>query len=47
MVKAYFLADLSRKPLSVKQENTRIELSLPLDAPDKMDSVIVLELASN
>ena len=45
--KAYFLADPSRKPLSFKQEGDKVSVALPPDAPDKMDTVVVFELASN
>jgi alpha-L-fucosidase len=47
--KAYFLADAGRKPLTVKQESKpaidfySATLQLPASAPDKYDSVIVLE----
>jgi alpha-L-fucosidase len=47
VVKTYFLADPSRRPLSLKQEGNKVTISLPSEAPDNMDSVIVLELASN
>ena len=47
VVKTYFLADPSRRPLSLKQEGNKATISLPSEAPDKMDSVIVFELASN
>lgn len=47
VVKAYFLADPSRRPLSVKQQQEQITITLPPEAPDVLDSVVVLELASN
>ena len=47
VVKGYFLADPSHKLLSLKQENDKVTVALPSEAPDNMDSVIVLELASN
>jgi alpha-L-fucosidase len=43
--KAYLLADLTRKSLDVRQDGERVTVSLPQDPPDKMDSVLVLELA--
>jgi len=47
VVKTYFLADSIHQPLLVKQENNKVTVSLPPEAPDKMDSVIVFEMASN
>ena len=47
VLKGYFLADSSHKLLSLKQENDKVTVALPSEAPDNMDSVIVLELASN
>lgn len=46
VVKTYFLADPSRHLLSTKQEDNKVTVSLPSEAPDKMNSVIVFELAS-
>jgi alpha-L-fucosidase len=43
--KAYLLADLTRKSLDVRQDGERVTVSVPQDPPDKMDSVLVLELA--
>jgi alpha-L-fucosidase len=43
--KAYLLADAEHKGLDVKQEADRVMVSLPQNAPDKMDSVLVLEVA--
>ncbi|MCX6134829.1 MAG: alpha-L-fucosidase [Ignavibacteriales bacterium] len=45
--KAYFLADPSRRTLSFKQESDKVTVTLPSDALDKMDTVVVFELASN
>jgi len=47
VAKAYFLVDSKQQPLSLKQESNKVAVSLPSEAPDKMDSVIVFELASN
>jgi alpha-L-fucosidase len=44
--KAYFLADPAFKPLVVKQNKDHVRIDLPPEAPDKLDSVIVLEVAS-
>ena len=44
--KAYFLADSTHKPLAVKQEKDRVSIALPPDAPDKLDSVVTLEVAT-
>jgi alpha-L-fucosidase len=46
VAKAYFLADQSRQPLPVKQEKEKVTVSLPSEAPDKLDSVAVFEFAS-
>jgi alpha-L-fucosidase len=43
VTKAYLLAD--RKPLKLKQNSAGITLILPAQAPDKVASVICLELA--
>ncbi len=43
--KAYLLADAERKGFDIKQEADRVTVSLPQTAPDKMDSVLVLEVA--
>ena len=45
--KAYLLADSAHKSLSVKQENDRVTVPLPENAPDKMDSIIVLEMSGD
>jgi alpha-L-fucosidase len=45
VTKAYLLADLTRKSLDVHQDEGRVYVSLPHDAPDMIDSVLVLELA--
>ena len=41
--KAYLLADASHKGLKVKQTGDKITVALPAQAPDHMDSVLVLE----
>ncbi len=46
IVKAYLLADPSHELLSVRQEKDRVSIVLPPDAPDKMDSVVVIEVAA-
>lgn len=43
--KAYLLANAEHKVLDVKQEADRVIVTLPQTAPDKMDSVLVLELS--
>ncbi len=43
--KAYMLADPEHKGLDVKQEADRVTVTLPETAPNKMDSVLVLEVA--
>ncbi len=45
VTKAYLLADPDRKTLDVKQEGQKWSIALPQAAPDKMDSVVVLETA--
>jgi alpha-L-fucosidase len=45
VVRAYFLSDPSHKPLAVKQVPSMVVVSLPNDAPDKLDSVLVLEVS--
>ena len=42
--KAYLLADKKHKALKIKQTGDRLLVSLPKTAPDKLDSVMVLEL---
>jgi len=44
--KTYLLADPKRKGLNVQQEADRVTVSLPKTAPDKIDSVLVLEMAN-
>ncbi len=44
VTKAYFLADPQKQALAVKQNGQKWSISLPATAPDKMDSVLVLEL---
>ena len=41
--KAYLLADASHKSLKVKQSGDTVTVALPAQAPDHMDSVLVLE----
>ncbi|HXK36539.1 MAG TPA: alpha-L-fucosidase, partial [Candidatus Paceibacterota bacterium] len=43
VVKAYLLADPQKKALTVTQNGQRWSIALPETAPDKMDSVLVLE----
>ena len=43
VAKAYLLADSQKKSLTVKQDGRRWSISLPPTAPNKMDSVLVLE----
>jgi alpha-L-fucosidase len=45
VTKAYLLADPERTALPVKQDGQRWSISLPQTAPDKVDSVLVLETA--
>ena len=42
--KAYLLADLQRMPLKTERDNDALVISLPKDAPDPINSVLVLEL---
>jgi len=42
--KAYLLADKKRTKLPVTCDGDKVTVSLPQDAPDSIDSVIVLEL---
>ena len=42
---AYLLGDLARKPLTVRQDMSKVVVILPPEAPDKMDSVFVLEVS--
>ncbi|MCX7015754.1 MAG: alpha-L-fucosidase [Candidatus Sumerlaeota bacterium] len=44
ITKAYLLADPERKPLKVEQEGDKIAVALPAAAPDKIDSVLALEI---
>jgi len=41
--RAYLLADASHKPLKVKQSGDKITVAVPAQAPDHMDSVLVIE----
>jgi alpha-L-fucosidase len=41
--KAYLLADASHKGLKVTRSGDKVTVALPAQAPDKMDSVLVLE----
>lgn len=47
VTKAYMLADVQKTPLAVKQSGQKWSISLPQAAPDKVDSVLVLETAAN
>jgi alpha-L-fucosidase len=47
VTKAYLLADSAKKPLAIKQNDQKWTISLPETAPDKIDSVLVLETAAN
>ena len=44
VAKAYLLADAQRKALTVNQEEGNLLIDVPAKAPDKCDSVVVLEL---
>jgi alpha-L-fucosidase len=44
VAKAYMLAEASHKPLKVKQQGGRVTVALPAQAPDPIDSVLVLEV---
>ncbi len=41
--RAYLLADAAHKRLTVEQNGERVTVKLPAQAPDRMDSVLVLE----
>jgi alpha-L-fucosidase len=43
VTKAYLLADVSHKRLKVAQHADNVTVTLPAQAPDRMDSVLVLE----
>jgi alpha-L-fucosidase len=43
VTKAYLLADAQKQALTVKQSGQKWSISLPVAAPDKTDSVLVLE----
>jgi alpha-L-fucosidase len=43
--RAYFLADPARNEVAVSQQNDRVTIKLAGNAPDTMDSVLVLEMA--
>ena len=45
VTKAYLLADPQKETLALKHNGQKWSISLPAAAPDKMDSVLVLELA--
>jgi alpha-L-fucosidase len=47
VTKAYLLADSAHKPLKVQQENGRVTVALPTAAPDKIASVLALEVTGN
>ena len=44
VTRAYMLADPQKQALAVKHDGQKWSISLPAAAPDKMDSVLVLEL---
>jgi alpha-L-fucosidase len=44
VARAYLLADPQKKALAVKQSGRKWSVALPAAAPDKMDSVLVLEV---
>jgi len=46
VTKAYMLADPQKKALAVKQNGQKWSISLPSTAPDKVDSVLVLETSA-
>jgi alpha-L-fucosidase len=46
VTKAYLLADPQKKALTVKQDGRNWSIALPQTAPDKTDSVLVLETAA-
>jgi len=47
VTRAYLLADAQKQPLALKQDGQTWFISLPAAAPDKLDSVLVLETAAN
>jgi alpha-L-fucosidase len=47
VTKAYMLADPKKQALTVNQDGQKWSISLPKSAPDKIDSVLVLEVAAN
>jgi alpha-L-fucosidase len=46
VTKAYMLADAKRAALKVKQSGDTVTVTVPVTAPDAMDSVMVLETAA-
>ena len=46
VTKAYMLADPQKKSLAVRQQGQNFSIALPQTAPDKTDSVLVLETAA-
>jgi alpha-L-fucosidase len=46
VARAYLLADPQKKALTIKQDGRKWSIALPQTAPDKMDSVLVLETAA-
>ncbi len=44
VTKAYMLTDSQKQALTIKQNGQKWSISLPTTAPDKLDSVLVLEL---
>jgi len=47
VMRAYFLADPEKKPLSFSQIGEKLKLTLPQQAPDPIDTVVCLELKDN
>jgi len=43
MSKAYMLADAQQVGLAVQQDGDHVSVTLPSEAPDQIDSVLVLE----
>ena len=43
-IKAYLLSDSKETPLSLGKRNGSIEISLPIQAPDSINSVVVLDI---
>lgn len=47
VMRAYFLADPDKKPLSFSQIAEKMKLTLPQQAPDPIDTIVCLELKDN